>query len=145
VGRQRFLSRDFGHSPHELLGHHEGAGDGGSTNASKDGGAGIGNRAAVEVDGVVGDGAAVVVDGVVSDGAAMEVDGGTAGTRAATGLGERGQDRERERGRVQGLAMGARESLSMGGERGHLLIVERLGKHALGIAKDASGTEPSRR
>ena len=96
MGRQRFLSGDFGHSPHELLGHHEGAGDGGSINASEDGGAGVGNRAVVKVDGGVGDGAAVMVDGSIGDGATMEVDGGTTGTGAATVAGEREQGRERE-------------------------------------------------
>ena len=52
-------------------------------NAREDGGAGVGNRAAVEVDGGIGDGAAVMVDGSIGDGAAMEVDGGTAGTGVA--------------------------------------------------------------
>ena len=84
----------------------------------EDGGAGVGNWAAVEVDGGVGDGAAVVDDGSVGDGAAMEVDRGAAGTGAPTGLAERerDRDRQRERGRGRGPAMGVRESLSMCGE-----------------------------
>ena len=84
------------------LAHHAGAGDGGSTNAREDGGAGV------------GDGAAVVDDGFIGDRAAMEVDGGAAGTGAPTGSGERERERDQERERGRGPAMGARESLSMG-------------------------------
>ena len=85
-------------------------------NVRKDGGAGVSNRAAMEVDGGIGDGAAVVDDGSVGDGADMEVDRGAAGTEAPTGSGEREREREQDQERGRGPAMGARESLSMGGE-----------------------------